>query len=1832
MLKRLAYSVITVLIIWSQTINVLHASHLIGGNLGYEYLGQFGNLYRYRIILTTYTDCTSASQIPQPESPIQPVGVYQHNVQNDPMGGGNKTFLTSVNLTLTNPGGTIIQPSLPGGCNVGAGSCITKGVYTGVVDLPLSFNGYHVFYERCCRNAAITNLVPNESMSFHAYIPSSLVPNNSPKFTDDPIPFLCAGETTTILNTAYDEDGDLLTFNFVHPYDGFSNATNPAPGPPNPAITWPLPTVTYAGGFSTPLPFGASGSSSINASTGLTVYAPPAVGNYVVAIEIREFRNGNLIGVTRRDLQLLVINCPANPAPVLSSALGTTTTQFNVEEGATLCFNYGYSDPNNNNVTLVSAGAIFNPAITSPAATVTTPVSGSTNAATQFCWTTACGQARTLPYQFQTSATDDGCPPKTANNVFQITVNPVAPPTAITGTQVSCQFATQTYSTNLIAGASYNWSITGGTILSQNNNQVTVQWNNIGANSLSVSATNQFGCSSAPIDYEIVVTAAPTVNAGNDVALCIGSQTQLTGSTSANPGYTINWTPVGIVSGGTTLTPTVAPTNTTDYVLTINIGNGCFGRDTVRVTINDPQVDAGSNVEICSGESTQLNATATSGTLLWSPSAGLNNVTIPNPIATPTSTTTYTVQLTDALGCIATDNVTVSVAPVVNLTVSPDATVCEGNCITLTANGATTYLWSPSLGLSSTTSSTPQACPLNTQTYQVIGFNNFCTDTAFVTLTVPPAIQADAGTDVSLCLGESTQLNGSGATHYSWSPAIGLNNNNIANPIASPTVSTTYTLTITDDFGCIDTDQIVVTVNPLPTAHAGEDKGICISTSNGASIPSETLNGSGNGIPSWSPSIGLSDPSIFNPIINPDTDTEYVLTVTSPFGCINRDTVFVQVFDAVPTFAGDSAFICPGESVVIGGNPSALGANTTYLWSPSIYLDNASLPNPTATPDVSRWFYLVTNNDTCNGIDSVYITVRTPPTIVASSDVTICNGNSTQLNASGGVSYLWNNSTSLNNISIANPIASPTSTTTYTVTGTDVFGCSNTDEVMVTVNSLPTISAGTNAPICAGNSIQLNATGGVNYSWSPINTLDDPALSNPVATPSSTTTYTVVGTDANLCSASATVIITVNPLPNVLISGANAVCIGNSTTLTASGASNYVWTAHPTLSNVSIPNPVATPTVTTTYEVTGTDANSCVNSTTFEVAVNLLPTISAGNPATICQGQSTGLQASGGVSYVWNNGAWLSNTGISNPTATPPSTTTFTVVGTDQNGCENTDNVTITVNNLPLVGAGSNASICQGGNIGLLATGAVNYLWSPGSSLDNSNLANPNATPTTTTTYTVLGTDANNCQNTASVTITVNNLPNVNAGNDLSMCIGGTTQLNATGASIYTWSPSTGLSSTTIANPQSTAVSTILYTVTGTDGNGCSNSDEILLTVNPLPTINTSPNDQICIGDSIQLTASGAINYQWSPTANVSNPTVSNPYVRPTATTVYTAIGTDGNGCSNSATIEIIVNPLPSVDAGNNINSCRGDDVQLSASGAVTYSWSPSTFLNNTTIPNPIASPDTTTLYYVTGVDVNGCINSDSVLVTIFRINVIPDETICEGESVQLNVFGSPGNSFVWSPSTGLSNPTIANPIASPTSTTTYSVSASDMAGCNDQDSVTILVNPAPNAQLTYEVVAACTGGYVNFYNNSSGGTSYFWQFGDGDTSSLENPVHIYPYSGSYNGTLQVVSEFGCSNDVEFNLETLGFNDYFNIYIPNVFTPNGDGENDLYKVIVPGRIAECVSLSIYNRWGQLIFISTANNLTWDGYTSVGQPVPNGTYMYIIEVADKSYSGTISLFR
>ncbi|HEU4719058.1 MAG TPA: T9SS type A sorting domain-containing protein, partial [Bacteroidia bacterium] len=270
---------------------------------------------------------------------------------------------------------------------------------------------------------------------------------------------------------------------------------------------------------------------------------------------------------------------------------------------------------------------------------------------------------------------------------------------------------------------------------------------------------------------------------------------------------------------------------------------------------------------------------------------------------------------------------------------------------------------------------------------------------------------------------------------------------------------------------------------------------------------------------------------------------------------------------------------------------------------------------------------------------------------------------------SGASTYTWQPG----NLSGASVSDNPASGTTYTVTGTDANGCVNTSTVSVAVNPVPTVSASaTPGTICAGSNITLTGSGASTYNWMPGNISGSPATDTPL----STTTYTVSGTDVNGCSGTATVAVTVNPAPNVSASAsASGICLGSSVNLTASGATSYLW--QPV--NQSGSAITDTPSATTTYTVTGTDATGCSGSDTVSVSVYLQPTITISGTSPICPGNSVTLTANGGTSYLWQPG----NQTTSSITDTPSSATTYSVTGTDISGCSNTATFTVNIDTPP---------------------------------------------------------------------------------------------------------------------------------------------------------------------------------------------------------------------------------------------------------------------------------------------------------------------------------------------------------------------------------------------------------------------------------------------------------------------------------------------------------------------------------------------------------------------
>jgi len=343
---------------------------------------------------------------------------------------------------------------------------------------------------------------------------------------------------------------------------------------------------------------------------------------------------------------------------------------------------------------------------------------------------------------------------------------------------------------------------------------------------------------------------------------------------------------------------------------------------------------------------------------------------------------------------------------------------------------------------------------------------------------------------------------------------------------------------------------------------------------------------------------------------------------------------------------------------------------------------------------------------------------------------------------------------------------------------------------------------------------------------------------------------------------------------------------------------------------------------------------------------------------TICAGDTAWLQASQfGSDFLWSTGDTTSSIAVSDEGL-------YTVEWTNSI-CTLTDTFYLSVVSKPIVIATATDSvICAGDSTVLTASGANSFQWVPGGSTQAISVS-----PAATQTYQVIGTALMGCADTGSITITVNPIPSVSiTATDTVICAGDSVTLVATGAPSYDWGIAVGPMITVAP------LSTQVFVVTGTDVNGCSSTDSVQITVLPLPPVNAGTDQVICEGDSTLLLASGAITYQWS-----TGTTKAALHIAPASTTTYSVTGTDANGCSASDQVMVVVGPLPDVDAGTDQSTCAGESVTLTARGAINYAWEPGMVMGA-----PISIPAVvTTVFTVTGVDVNGCKGTDTVTIDV---------------------------------------------------------------------------------------------------------------------------------------------------------------------------------------------------------------------------------------------------------
>lgn len=940
----------------------------------------------------------------------------------------------------------------------------------------------------------------------------------------------------------------------------------------------------------------------------------------------------------------------------------------------------------------------------------------------------------------------------------------------------------------------------------------------------------------------------------------------------------------------------------------------------------------------------------------------------------------------------------------------------------------------------------------------------------------------------------NTLISGIGQTGGTWS-GTGVT----GNTFTPSGLNGTYNITYTNDCPCCISQTHAITVTSVVVS-AGNNAPLCSgSTLNLTSGPSGGTSYSWSGPNSFSSS--SQNPSIS--AITTAGNGTYTVTVTDN-GCSSTATTSVTIHQSPSVTSGpdSTAFgIKDTMNITVSGGTGPY----TYNWAPAAYLSTSTtIQDPVTTNLTVTTAYTVTVTDQkgCSGTDLVIMNVKGSLLHVTSLTVTpssICNGGTAQLQAtatggSGGpYTYAWSPGTGLSSTTISNPIASPTSSTTYTVTASDGSNTSSS-QVNITVFPLPTASASHSGPVCTGNTLTLISGGGAIFSWSGPNSFSS-SIQNPSitgVTPLATGTYIVTVTDSNGCSATAQTIVNVNVSPTANASN-NSPCEGQPLNLSSSGGVNYSWSGpsgfssnaeYPVISNADTVSTVGI------YTVTVTDVNGCSSTVQTIVTVYSNP-IAAASSNTPCEGQTLNLICSGSSSnsYNWSGPGSFSNSN-QDPTVTNADTSLsegiYTVTVTDGNGCVATSQTTVTVNASPAASASSNTP-CEGQTLNLICSGGPTnvYMWNgPGSfSCSSQDTSISAVTASSAGTYTVTVTNGNGCTATAQTNVIVNSNPIATASSNVP-CEGKILTLNSSGGSTYNWVGPNSFSSSsqnpTVPNADTSSTQGI-YTVTVTDGNGCSATAQTTVTVNKNPIATISSNTP-CEGQTLILNSGGGSYYNWTGPNSFSssnqNPSISGVTLSTAGSYIVTVI--NSHGCSCKDTIIVSIKALPTVTATNNGPVCEGNSLDLTGgtSGMTSYTWSgPNGFSSSSQNPNVSDSATTVMsgIYTITVSD-GTCTNTTSTIVTVNAMpNVAlqsdpsilssPSADIYTGEVVTITAFPANFTNYNFyidgtSVQSGASNIYQSNTFINGNTIVVYA----SKGGCIASDSIILDIKPFPNA------------------------------------------------------------------------------------------------------------------------------------------------------------------------
>lgn len=908
---------------------------------------------------------------------------------------------------------------------------------------------------------------------------------------------------------------------------------------------------------------------------------------------------------------------------------------------------------------------------------------------------------------------------------------------------------------------------------------------------------------------------------------------------------------------------------------------------------------------------------------------------------------------------------------------------------------------------------------------------------------------------------------------------------------------------------------------------------------------------------------------------------------------INAQTQISVCFSANHTYVSDLSFHlrgpaqCGSPDITLAASPGICNSgdnvnNLCFTTAPGGNYTVCSMPTP-LTGNISSAYGTPINWSPLNGCDATAPGWRVELWDCVGGDQGTMTGGSLTIigtNACGQSQTVTYQSPAGFSQAIAVVSCNTSSTAAYTVSNpapTNInctFGYQWTSDPPTTI---PTSTSSLNIPISS-----LTAPDGTPMNWQDI----DYTLS--ITSPCTGLTNCINS------GMSATESFILQTLDNAVIDDPALVCVSGSTITLTATPSLGIWsgtgitdtstgTFDPAIAGVG------------NHTITFTPNDACTGPGTKIIEVTDLPNVTINSPDNFCI-DGADYQFSGSAT----GGTW-SGTAISSSGLFSPSTAglgTYTITYEIQGSCPLTVTKDITVNDLPIISAGNDMTICSGSMTQLQASGGVSYSWTPTTGLNNANTATPNATPpSNNSTYTVVGTDALGCSNTDSVTLTFFDGPTVTASDDPDIiCPGTPTPLSATGATAngsagsYMWNPSIGVIGAATATPTVSPLQTTTYTVTFTDNCGLTATDQVIVPTEEYHSVSLPSTAQFCTGESIALQATitgSSPSLLWTSNApGFDNTAHTTSGITVNEAGSYTLTVTSPMGCIQADQIVVSQIPLPNPHISSPIDLCPGKNVTINAGS----NWDAVQWSSGQTTPSIIVTQPGT---YSVNVTKNGCSNSTSATVNLIQMPVVnlgPDVSICDGASVTLTA-----------PVIGQWNTGAVTNSIQVTTAGKYSVTV-HVGACVTSDSIDVRVKPKPIAKLPIEI-KGCLGTLVTINASNAVNTSYMWSTGE------TTPMIEVGDFGEY--TVTTSNDCGSVS----NTTNVRFEDCtYAIYIPNTFTPDNDGINEVWKLSTYN--IQKLTLQIFNRWGDTVFVTQDLNPIWNGTVNGGgYYATDGVYSY-----------------